>query len=359
MEQLFLQQKYLSFVSGQLSMFKQKGATLWNCRCPYCGDSDKSKTKARGYVYRNKDGLLSYQCHNCGENHKFETFLRFMNKRLYDEYTLETLKGDDTAELADIMRLPEPVEGGIAKKAWQAKLTPVEELSRIHPVREYLKSRKIPKSKLSKFWYAANFREFVQSLGLDQVVPADPRLILVETNKDGELVLMIARAIQASELRYVTIKVDETAPKLFGLHDLDLSKPVCVVEGAIDSLFIPNAIATLDANLMAYKQWDLGIRNAIHIWDNEARSVNTCRRIEQAINAGERVVIFPSDIEEKDINAMVLAGINVLKVIGSRVFKGVQAMLEFSKWKRVASQPKVWKGKRTATTKAVRGPWIR
>ena len=51
--------KYLNIISPQLQKFKKKGNNLWNFRCPYCGDSQKNKTKARGFVYQKKNDFLS------------------------------------------------------------------------------------------------------------------------------------------------------------------------------------------------------------------------------------------------------------------------------------------------------------
>lgn len=334
MEHLSIQQKFLSLIAHQLERFKQKGNLLWNFRCPYCGDSAKSKTKARGYIYRNKLGLLSFQCHNCGENHVFRTFLRFINPRLYKEYILETYKNNQVETKVD-----KSIDESKPKviKNWMKYLTPVLELSKIHPAVEYLKSRKIPKEKYRKFWYTANFRDFVEKLGLEHKVPADPRIILAETDVFGNLKLIIARALGKADLRYITLKVDETYPKIYGLGDLDLTKPIYVVEGAIDSLFIDNCIATLDANLLSYQKHNLGIKNAIHVWDNEPRNAQICKFIEDAIRKGEKVVIFPDSIMQKDINTLVIDGIKVKDLLKERIFQGVRAKLEFAKWKRIST----------------------
>jgi hypothetical protein len=56
---MYLEQKYLLLVSSQLQLFKKKSNNLFNFRCPYCGDSQKSKSKARGYVFQKENSLLS------------------------------------------------------------------------------------------------------------------------------------------------------------------------------------------------------------------------------------------------------------------------------------------------------------
>jgi hypothetical protein len=44
--------KYVRLISSRLRNFKQKKDYLWNFSCPFCGDSQKNKTKARGYAFQ-------------------------------------------------------------------------------------------------------------------------------------------------------------------------------------------------------------------------------------------------------------------------------------------------------------------
>lgn len=326
-ESLYIQQKYLSFAAAQLDRFKRRDDLLWNCRCPYCGDSSKSKTKARGYIYRNKEGLLSFQCHNCGENHHFRNFLRFVDGRLADEYVLETLKGEE----APVSTIQKPKEEN--RKPWRDHLVPIAELSRLHPARDYIASRKIPKKAHDRIFYSEDFREFVHQMRLDKEVSPEPRLVFVETDRFDNLKIVVARAIMPSELRYITLMVDEDYPKLFGLGRIDHTKPVTVVEGAIDSLFLPNCVAALDANLTSYRQAGT-ITSPTLVWDNEPRSRHTTRRVQQAIQQGEKVCIWPSNVEEKDINEMVLRGLDPAQLIEANTYRDIPAMLAFSQWTR-------------------------
>ena len=56
---------YIINLSSQLEKFSKKGDYTYNCRCPICGDSQKSKSKARGYFYKKQNDMF-YKCHNCG-----------------------------------------------------------------------------------------------------------------------------------------------------------------------------------------------------------------------------------------------------------------------------------------------------
>ena len=54
----YIDLKFINEISGRLGQFKKKGDYLFNFRCPHCGDSKKSKTKARAYLYQVKNDLF-------------------------------------------------------------------------------------------------------------------------------------------------------------------------------------------------------------------------------------------------------------------------------------------------------------
>ena len=71
----FIDVKYISLLSSRLSKFKKVKPHLYNFRCPICGDSQKNKNKARGFLYRVKTNT-NYKCHNCGVSMSFSNFLK-------------------------------------------------------------------------------------------------------------------------------------------------------------------------------------------------------------------------------------------------------------------------------------------
>jgi hypothetical protein len=73
----------------------------------------------------------------------------------------------------------------------------------------------------------------------------------------------------------------------------------------------------------------------VWIYDNEPRNAEIVSRISRTIDRGERVVIWDSDIKEKDINDMILAGRDVQRVIESNTYQGLEAKLKLNYWKKV------------------------
>ena len=52
---IWIEQKYIGLLSPKLDRFHRVRDNLWNFRCPYCGDSQKSEVKTRGYFHLSTD----------------------------------------------------------------------------------------------------------------------------------------------------------------------------------------------------------------------------------------------------------------------------------------------------------------
>ena len=77
------------------------------------------------------------------------------------------------------------------------------------------------------------------------------------------------------------------------------------------------------------------ISNAVWIYDNEPRSNEIVGRIGRTIDNGDSVVIWPNGIDDKDINDMVMSGLDVQSVIESNTYSGLEAKLKFNTWKKI------------------------
>ena len=77
------------------------------------------------------------------------------------------------------------------------------------------------------------------------------------------------------------------------------------------------------------------IRDSIYVYDNEPRNREIVERIDKTISRGDKVVIWPKNIQQKDINDMYLSGHDVQKVVESNVYQKLEATLKFNNWKRV------------------------
>ena len=126
--------------------------------------------------------------------------------------------------------------------------------------------------------------------------------------------------------------INDDAPKIYGLDQIRGGAPVFVTEGPFDSTFLRNSIAMCGSD-SDVRKW--GVSTPVWVYDNEPRSKEITTRISMTIAEGGSVVIWPSNINEKDINDMVLAGHDVQSVVELNVYHGLKAKLQFNTWKRI------------------------
>jgi len=316
--------KYIGLVSSRLQKFKRVKNNLYNFRCPICGDSQKNKNKTRGYLYTVKTNT-NFKCHNCGASMSLNNFLKKIDTVLYKQYTMEKFKEGFTGKNF----VTEEPQIEFKKPVFKKKLK-LPKASDSPKADGYLTARKLDPS---KFYYAENFKGFVNSLKptFDDVKHDEERIIIpLFYNRD--LIGLQGRSIGSSKVKYITVMLDDDAPKIYGLDEIDKSKTVYVTEGPFDSTFVRNAIAMCGADADIDK-W--GISNPVWIYDNEPRNGEIVRRIGNTIDKGESVVIWPSSIDDKDINDMVMSGLDVQSVIESNTYSGLEAKLKFNLWKKI------------------------
>ena len=320
----FVDVKYINLISSRFQKFKRVKNNLYNFRCPICGDSQTNKNKARGYLYQIKNNT-NYKCHNCGVNVSFNNFLKQIDTEIHKQYIFEKFKEGNTGKNftteAPILHFEAP------------KFKPKLDLPKAseNPVaKAYLEKRKLNSN---NYYYAERFKEWTNSLRptFDFVGKDEPRII-IPLFYQNTLVGFQGRALGSNKVKYITIMLTDDAPKIYGLDEIKKDTTVYITEGPFDSTFISNAIALCGADGDIDK-W--GIDDPVWIYDNEPRNTEILSRISRVIEMGQKVVIWPSTIKEKDINDMVLSGLNVQSVIESNTYSGLQAKLKFTTWKKI------------------------
>ena len=330
--------KYLSLLSPRLERFKKVRDYLWNFRCPQCGDSHKSKSKARGYVYRKKTDLF-FKCHNCGVGQSVGNLIKDLDPYLHKQYIMERYRAGETGKRKS--KAPEfKFEAPKFKpKKLSIDLPSIESLPKEHYAKVYYKGRKIPQHFMNKIFYAEDFKDWALSvcqIDYSNLMSKEPRLVIPFFDKDNQLIGAQGRALQDSKIRYVTVKVHENSPKVFGLERWNSDQHTYLVEGPIDSLFLPNCLAMAGADMS-----DLSILNkdkTTLIFDNEPRNFQICRSMMKSLQDGWKVVVWPKSITCKDINDMVLTSIKdagLVEIINRNTYSGQRGEWEVHSWKKV------------------------
>ena len=322
----FVDVRFINLISSRLSKFKRVKPDLYNFRCPICGDSEKTKNKARGYLYRIKTNT-NYKCHNCGISLSFNNFLKQVDPSLHKEYTLEKFKEGHTGKNFVAKEPKFEFEKPKFKKTLKIGLP---KASSNQDAKKYLEDRKLDPD---KFYYTDKFKEWTNSKvhTFDDLTYDEPRIIIPLIYED-KFVGYQGRSLGPSKVKYITVMLDDDAPKIYGLDKVGRDAPVFVTEGPFDSTFIRNSIAMCGADADV-DRW--GISNPVYIYDNEPRNREIVNRISKTIDRGYQVVIWPDHINVKDINDMVMSGLDVQNLVESNIYSGLQAKLKFTNWKKI------------------------
>jgi len=335
---IFIDSKYLGRLSYKLRNFKKKKDNYWNFSCPICGDSKKDKLKARAYVYEYKARLVS-KCFNCGFSSNVGTLIKHLDSHLYNEYVLERYKEGASKyhDHTDITETEYAEEVPISTDLQKAGGICLEDLPFNHPAIKYVHKRGIPSDKWHLLYFAPKFKTFVNNLkfhfpNTDNDIPR----LIIPYFYEGKPFALQGRAFGKEEPKYLTIKLDETKEKIYGLDRVDYNKRIYIVEGPIDSLFLPNTIAVSGAGMDTPAINSLKA-NATLVMDNERRSKEIINYIEKYIEEGYSVCMWPDNIKEKDINDMIVSGKTpdqILEIINTNTYIGMEAKLKLTEWRK-------------------------
>ena len=317
--------KYIGLVSSRLQKFKRVKADLFNFRCPICGDSQKHKNKARGYIYPVKADM-NFKCHNCGTSSTFSNFIKTLDPVLYKQYIFEKFKERNTGKGS----IYEEPKFEFKKPVFQQKLD-LPRASEVPIAKQYLTQRGL---EASNFFFAAKFKEWVNTkkYTFHDVTKDESRIIIPMHDEDKNIIGFQGRSLGPNNVKYITVMLNEDAPKIYGLDKIDTKKPIYILEGPFDSTFVENSVAMCGSDLDIRS---FGWSSYIWVFDNEPRNREIIERIHKTINRGDKVVIWPSSIQEKDVNDMINSGHDVRRVIESNTYSGLQAKIKFNYWKKI------------------------
>ena len=318
--------KYIGLVSSRLQKFKKVKADLYNFRCPICGDSQKHKNKARGYIYAIKNNA-NFKCHNCGSSLSLNNFIKKLDTTLHKQYCLEKFKEGHSGGKNFVVEEP---KFEFKKPVFRKKID-LPKASDVKIAKQYLDNRKLDST---KFYYTDKFKEWsnTQKQTFDYIGKDEPRIIIPMYDTEKKLIGFQGRSLVPNSVKYITIMIDDDAPKIYGLDKIDKTKPIYIVEGPFDASLVENAVAMCGADVDI---GSFGWSDYIYVYDNEPRSKEITARISKTIDRGNKIVIWPSSLQEKDVNDMILGGHKVMNMLKSNTYSGLKAKIKFNNWKKI------------------------
>jgi len=335
---LWIDQKYLNLLSPKLERFKRKSDNLYNCRCPICGDSKKNKFKARGYVYDVKNSL-AYKCHNCGFSGGIGKLIEQVDPHLYNQYKLERYKEKDNRQSNTATKFVYKPDFSEYQKDPLNNVKRIKDLPFFSNPVQYIVKRQIPMEVARELCYVDNIQKLEDLFPeyKNRLIGKEERILIPCYTRDKKLIGLTCRGINNDRLRYVTIKAIKDHPLVFGLDKVDISKTIYVLEGPIDSMFVDNSISVGGSDFKRIANF--AAKNMfVMVYDNQPRNKELISIMERSIEDGYKIVIWPDNIKEKDINEMILAGKTkdeVFKIINSNACSDLTAKLKFKEWRKI------------------------
>lgn len=331
---LWIDIKYANLSSSKLDKYKVKQNNPFraNFRCPICGDSKKNPNKARGWFLQH-NGFLSMKCHNCGISLSFSKFLERVDSNQFKQYTMEKFSKKKNEKKLNTNFSPKFKIS--SNDSLPDYINSLRSLPEDHPAVKYCKSRKLPEDKLKYVYYIDDVSRVseLDEKYKDLIKSKESRIVFPFYNKKGGLVGFTMRAIGPSQLRYMSIKISEDEPMVFGLESVDFNKKIYCVEGPIDSLFLDNAVAVSGSDMK--RAINILPKDTVYVFDNQPRNREIVQLMRKVIKDGYKICVWSNMIHGKDINDMVKIGYDVQKIIDNRTFEGLRAEAEFRLWKRI------------------------
>lgn len=236
-----------------------------NFACPYCGDSTNDNYKKRGNIYIN-DGLY-FKCYNCGKYRGIQGFLRDFSISL-DADEIVTVRSLEKAAVS-LNKTLDPMifldRDNLAK--WAIERDEIEMKQKLVPLdrtRIYVYLQKRLQPNLARF----SWNEEKQQLYIFHLIPNTNKVLGYQIRnfkyKPKYMTFKLSKIYEemGKEVTDEVLEIDDISTS-FGILELDLSKPVTIFEGPLDSFLMRNAAATCSSNI----DFPLSIGNIRYMYD--------------------------------------------------------------------------------------------
>lgn len=315
--------RYFKLAVGE-SRIKHETPTDITVRCPICGDSKKSRNKARMHLYM-RNGKALVNCFNeCScTNKTVYKFLKDYYPNLLENYKQETF-GNRIKEIKEL-----DFSGGVG---FELIDTPEEKPKTLFDLSQYFE-----KSERVYDYIESRGLEWSPTLGdvyLGKKITLNGKFY----NIDDFIVIPLycgdkwygfySRSMK--EHRFQTFIIDEGF-KLWNFYNIDKSKTVYVFEGIFDALSVYNSgITNVVACLGATPPLSLleGL-DVVFCFDNDRTGyLNSIKYLKK----GFKVLCYPENIKEKDMNEILKTGVNVKDLILNNQVSGILGEIKIKKF---------------------------
>jgi transcription elongation factor Elf1 len=277
----------LDFVHTLPLRNRRKHSKGFNFSCDVCNDKKK-----RGYLLIGHDKIVIH-CFNCGLNTNLRKYLQLYEPSMFDEYLqverkekLENLHQGIVSIKKEVIQSPvinTNIDNLSVFKFNKKYFIPASENK---DCVDYCKQRKIPDEILQTLKYCTHPTNICSGM-----------LIFPCYWKDGEHVYAFQGRSLSDKRFYIHSKHDSF--KVYGIFQVDLTKPIYIFESIIDSYCKKNSIAMMgsDISLPVLRM----IEKPVMCMDNDLTGLR--KTLKYAEN-GCSVFIWPTGIKGKDCNEL-------------------------------------------------------
>jgi hypothetical protein len=237
-----------------------------------------------------------------------------------------------------VMKFETPVFDSEPKTLLDELFRPLSRCSDDNPAVKFARNRLLPESKFDRLYFIDDM-QLVEQLSekyKDRIIGTESRLGIPHYSLDGTLIGMTCRALENHSLKYVAINLRDS-PMIYGMDTIRLNKPIIVVEGSLDALFLENSLAMNNADLKRIGSI-LPHSDTRLAFDNQPRHKDVLRAMDNAIKMGMSVCFWPDRIKGKDINEMVLNGYDpddIQELILTHSYNGLKARGAMINWRKL------------------------
>lgn len=300
----FVLDRYIRIVlSSNFKDVKINSSGCYNFRCNICKDSKKSKKKKRAWILKPSiEKPAMFKCWNCEAAIPAEVWLKRYFPGMYSEYIKDCLE-DVEKKLPSVT--PKYLEN---KKEEESKIDKErKDVKSFVPILEgqgllfekaidFCKSRKVPDEFWKKFYVALDGKYA-------------ERLIIPFYNDKNQIYYFQGRTLTGKDPKYLN-RTENKEDSIFNIYNIDATKPVIVLEGPIDSMFVNNSVAVLGLDFNPDKQKKLFELDCHFILDNDDAGK---KKSKELLFESRKVFLwnrflehYPSAYDCKDINDLVL-----------------------------------------------------
>lgn len=318
--------KYFKIAVGQ-SRIKHESSVDIQCRCPICGDSQKSKNKARLHLYF-RDGESRVNCFNeCKvRNRTMYGFLRDFYPELLEGYRQETFGNRieeiklDSMDLLGDFDLDLKHNQECNQEAPSVLFNISSYLGDSEKAYEYVESRGLEWNPLLGDIFIAK-----DNLTIDGRYYPIKGFVVIPFYCNSKMYGFYSRSL--TEHKFFTYMPSRNTDwKMWNYFNIDKSKPVYVFEGVFDALSaynsgITNVVACCGATppLSRFEGCDL-----VMCLDNDLTGKkNSIKYLEKGYK-----VLYYGDIVYKDMNEMFVHGVDVNSLIMNNVVSGISGIIK-------------------------------